>query len=366
MKITTVIGARPQFIKAAALSAFFVQNFASQIEEKIIHTGQHFDANMSEIFFSELQIPRPYKILSSPHGTHGAATGQMMAELDEVLISDKPDLVLVYGDTNSTIAAALSASKLQIPVAHVEAGMRSWNRAMPEELNRVVTDHLSEINFAPSEVAMSNLDREGLSKTSHLVGDIMYDALLTFAPHAKIPNHLEDLLGVTIKSQEYGVATFHRQENTDNTERLTGIIGGLNRASDRHPVVLPMHPRLKLTLEKNGLISKLSKEVKVLNPVSYLEMLALLQNANFLMTDSGGLQKEAFFLRIPCVTVRQETEWLETVELGWNRLTEPDEDSIADSVRAAIESTGNEGKPYGEGQTAGRISEILLQTRNLT
>jgi len=354
LKILTVVGARPQFVKAAAFSRELQENFSSQIEEIICHTGQHFDSNMSKIFFSELGIPRPAYTLETRTGTQGKTTGQMMGDLDEVIQDTKPDFVLIYGDTNSTLAAALSASKLNAPLAHVEAGMRSWNRRMPEEVNRVVADHLAELNLAPSEVAMQNLATEGLGDTAHLVGDIMQDALEMLA------NPVQLGLEGFAASNGFVLATFHRQENTESPERLTAILQGLNKISRDRPVLLPMHPRLRITIRDRGLESLLGPKVHVVEPLSYIQMISLVKQSNLVITDSGGLQKEAFFLRTPCVTVRDETEWVETVQLGWNSLCHADSDEMSSRAALMINSQGKDGHPYGPIGTGRRIAEILL------
>jgi len=360
LKVLTVVGARPQFIKAAAMSRIFNKDFSDQIEESIVHTGQHFDQNMSEVFFCELGIPEPLVTFETRNGSHGVSTGKMMADLDKVIIENRPDLVLVFGDTNSTIAAALSASKLDIPVAHVEAGMRSWNRSMPEEINRVVTDHVSSLNLAASDAALRNLQAEGLGGTAHVVGDIMFDSLRIFSELRPADEFLDNIFGSNHENSKYIVATFHRQQNLEEIGRLNGIVQGLNLVSEYYPVVIPMHPRLRSTLTRNGLLLRLSEKVKVIDPVSYVQMLALLRFAAAVITDSGGLQKEAFFLRVPCVTVRDETEWLETVALGWNRMTNAKSADILRNALEAVGSAGQEGTPYGSGDSAKKIAELII------
>ena len=360
LKLTTVIGARPQFIKAAALSAKISSLLAGKIEEQIIHTGQHFDTNMSRVFFDELGIPLPAHQLSGAAGTHGVSTGRIMAQLDPIFVEDRPDIVLVYGDTNSTVAAALSAVKLGIPVAHVEAGMRSGNMSMPEEINRMVTDRISALNLAPSESAMANLGREGLSGTSHLVGDIMFDAVKLFASRSNLSDKTSELLGKFSTNSKFVLATFHRQENTDSSENLREIVSGIVKLASEIPVILPMHPRLKKTVSDLGLLNDALPGLIVLPPVSYLEMLHFQKQAQAVVTDSGGIQKEAFYLQTPCVTVRNETEWPETVQLGWNRLARTDSDAIVESVLTAMQSSGIAGNPYGEGQTSDKIIDLLL------
>jgi UDP-GlcNAc3NAcA epimerase len=329
------------------------------IQEQIVHTGQHFDPNMSAVFFEELGIPRPSHQLPGTKGSHGVSTGGMMAQLDQILESERPDLVLVYGDTNSTVAAALSAVKLGIPVAHVEAGMRSGNMSMPEEINRIVTDRISALNLAPSELAMSNLQRESLGDTSRLVGDIMFDAVNLFSRHSALSDETSKLLGGLLIDKDFVLATFHRQENTDSDGRLREIWAGILRLATQVPVVLPMHPRLKLKLSELELLDPSLPGLSLLPPVSYLEMLHLQSKAKAVVTDSGGIQKEAFYLQTPCVTVRPETEWPETVQLGWNLLAPADSETIVEFVLAAMESKGMAGNPYGEGQTSDKIIDLL-------
>lgn len=359
IRLLTVVGARPQFIKAAALSAAIGKISRDVIQEQIVHTGQHFDPNMSAVFFEELGIPRPSHQLPGTKGSHGVSTGGMMAQLDQILESERPDLVLVYGDTNSTVAAALSAVKLGIPVAHVEAGMRSGNMSMPEEINRIVTDRISALNLAPSELAMSNLQRESLGDTSRLVGDIMFDAVNLFSRHSALSDETSKLLGGLLIDKDFVLATFHRQENTDSDGRLREIWAGILRLATQVPVVLPMHPRLKLKLSELELLDPSLPGLSLLPPVSYLEMLHLQSKAKAVVTDSGGIQKEAFYLQTPCVTVRPETEWPETVQLGWNLLAPADSETIVEFVLAAMESKGMAGNPYGEGQTSDKIIDLL-------
>lgn len=362
LRILTIVGARPQFIKAAALSRVFKERFSSEITEVICHTGQHFDENMSNIFFTELSIPRPSFTLETRSGSQGKTTGKMMGDIDDVIHKTKPDLVLVYGDTNSTLAAALSASKLGVSIAHVEAGMRSWNRNMPEEINRVVTDHLSEWNFSPSQSAIDNLFSEGLGHTSHLVGDIMQDALEMFSTADLAKDEtVQKFLNLFGASRRFVLATFHRQENTNSPERLKGIVEGLNKISKELPVLLPMHPRLRMMLKEQGFNTILGPGVYVVSPVSYVQMIGLVRHCDLVVTDSGGLQKEAFFLRTPCVTVRDETEWVETVQLGWNTLCKPEAEEMARSVSLMIGTTGDEGTPYGPAGAGVRIADLLLK-----
>lgn len=352
MKILSIVGARPQFVKAAAVSRAFLDY--PNIEEEVVHTGQHFDAGMSDVFFQELSIPKPSAYLDIHGGTHGVMTGRMLIALDALLEERKPDCVLVYGDTNSTLAAALSAAKLHIPIAHVEAGLRSFNMRMPEEVNRILTDHVSRYLFCPTSEAMANLAREGFDRRDVLVaqtGDVMLDAALAFRPLAKRP--MADL------PQRFLIATIHRAENTDDLARLGQIVAGLNRVHrEVGPVVLPIHPRTRQAIEKVD--EKLA--AIVLDPVGYLEMLWLLDNCSIVVTDSGGLQKEAFFFGKPCLTIRDETEWVELIEMGVNRLTPADSRAIVGGAQAAAESDFvPDLSVYGHGKCAHRIAKLLSE-----
>jgi UDP-N-acetylglucosamine 2-epimerase len=313
MKVASIVGARPQFIKAAVVS----RELRKQHQEVLIHTGQHYDDNMSQLFFRELDIPEPDYNLGVGSGPHGAQTGTMLVRIERVLRKEKPDWVLVYGDTNSTLAGALAAAKLHIPVAHVEAGLRSFNRRMPEELNRVVVDHVSDLLFAPTETAMKNLEREGLIERAHLVGDVMEEALHYYLPIARERSTILKRLQLDPKS--YYLVTVHRAENTDSKQSLENILRALVQLD--HPVVFPLHPRTRKMIERFGLGRFLNADgIRYLDPVGYLEMLVLEENALTILTDSGGVQKEAYWLGVPCVTLREETEWVETVETGWNVL----------------------------------------------
>lgn len=310
MKITTIIGARPQFVKAAVVSRAFREH-RPDVQEIIIHTGQHYDANMSDVFFDELDIPRPNHHLGIGGGTHGQNTGRMLEAIETVLLGDKPDWVLVYGDTDSTLAGALAAAKLHIPVAHVEAGLRSFNRTMPEELNRILTDHVSSLLFTPTDTATRNLANEGITgEKVQQVGDVMYDAALYYRNKAQRPAGIQHDSGFIL-------STIHRAENTDNPERLANIIGALNEVAAETPVILPLHPRTRKLLAQGHYDTR---NITLLEPVSYLQMVWLLEHCKLVVTDSGGLQKEAYFFGKPCVTTRDETEWVELVESGWNVL----------------------------------------------
>lgn len=351
MKIVTILGARPQFIKAAAVS----RHLRAVAEEVIVHTGQHYDANMSDVFFEELDLPAPDHHLGVGGGTHGAMTGAMLAKVEEVLLQERPDWVLVYGDTNSTLAGALAAVKLQIPVAHVEAGLRSFNRRMPEEINRIMTDHASEVLFAPTETAVRHLANEGIRRGVHLVGDVMLDATRLFRERAERRKGLFESL--RLEPGEYYLATVHRAENTAHPERLEQIFQAFQEL-DR-PVLLPLHPRTRKQLEAAGRSEMLRhRNLNVIEPVGYLEMLLLESHARAILTDSGGLQKEAYFLGVPCVTLRDETEWVETVASGWNSLVGADARAIVEAV-ATPRSREPEPSGYGEGDASQKIARIL-------
>lgn len=352
-RIVTVLGARPQFIKAAVVSRAFA---SKGLLEEIVHTGQHYDSNMSDVFFDELEIPRPEHHLGIGGGTHGQNTGRMIEAIEKVLLNTRPDWVLVYGDTDSTLAGALAAVKLHIPVAHVEAGLRSFNRRMPEEVNRVLTDHAASLLFAPTETAVAHLAREGISGASvQLVGDVMFDAALFYGDKAERTSSI--LTRLNLAPKEYALATIHRAENTDNPQRLAAIFDGFSKFGGN--IVLPLHPRTRGRLATLGLT--LPNNVCTIDPVGYLDMVMLEKNAALIATDSGGVQKEAFFYRVPCVTLRDETEWIELVEGGWNRLAPPaDSQSVADRIAAAHGSIGHDITPYGDGHSAQRIADILV------
>lgn len=360
IKIVTILGVRPQFIKAAAISRAIKENFKDKIQEIIVHTGQHFDANMSESFFQQLNIPTPDYNLEISGGTHGDMTGRMLSSIEKILINEKPDWVLVYGDTNSTLAGALAASKLHIPIAHIEAGLRSFNKEMPEEINRVITDHLSKLLFSPTQTSISNLKNEGIKTGIHNVGDVMYDVSLFYQEKTSNKENLYKQFNVIPKG--YALATCHRQENTDSPERLKNIVMALDEISKEMPVIFPLHPRTKQILEKEGLTPFLEK-IRVSEPLPFLDMMALEQNARVIITDSGGVQKEAFFCNVPCVTMRDETEWTETIELGYNHLVGAVKDDIVKaSLSAKIPST-KKSKPYGDGNSSKKILNIILNLK---
>ncbi len=357
-KVVTILGARPQFIKAAAVSRVIRQS--EGLHEVLVHTGQHYDTGMSAVFFRELEIPKSAYNLGIGSGNHGAQTGRMLEAIEEVLLKEQPDWVLVYGDTNSTLAGALAASKLHIPLAHVEAGLRSFNRSMPEEINRVLTDHVADMLFAPTKAAVQNLRREGIREEhTRLVGDVMYDAALYYSEKAERESCILERLG--LKSGDYILATVHRAENTDDPARLKTIVEGLALVAREIPVVLPLHPRTKKALEQHSLVDR-ARPLRSIDPVGYLDMVMLERNARLIVTDSGGVQKEAFFSRVPCVTLREETEWAELVELGWNRLCPPSTpEAVSRCLWEEMESRGDAAAPYGDGEAAKRIVRVLRQ-----
>ena len=355
MKVLTVVGARPQFIKLAPVSRYLRRWH----REVLVHTGQHYDDNLSEVFFRELEIPAPDYNLGVGSGTQGRQTGEMMIRLEEVLEREAPQAAIVYGDTNSTLAGALVAAKRHVPLLHVEAGLRSGNRAMPEELNRVLTDHVSDILCCPTETALRNLAREGLIRGAHLTGDVMYDAVLHNAGIARQRSGILARLGLEVKG--YLLATIHRAENTDDPARLRGIVAALNALPG--PIALPLHPRTRKVLAQQGLA--LAAHVLVLEPVGYLDMLALEMNARLILTDSGGVQKEAYFLAVPCVTLRDETEWVETVEAGWNTLAGAETQRIlaaASASGAAPRAPAAGGATlFGDGRAHVKIVDLLAK-----
>ncbi|MEM7359276.1 MAG: UDP-N-acetylglucosamine 2-epimerase (non-hydrolyzing) [Pseudomonadota bacterium] len=324
MKITTVIGARPQFIKASFLSRCFCD---LGVRERLLHTGQHYDANMSEVFFEELQIPKPARNLGVGGQGHGAQTGQMLSAIEADLLDFSADAMLVYGDTNSTLAGALAAAKLHIPVIHIEAGLRSFDKKMPEEINRILTDHVSDSLLCPTPAAVENLKNEGISSSVHLVGDVMHRVLLDLAPIAKEKSTILERLSVFPK--QYYLSTIHRAENTDDPVILSRIMETLTSLNE--DVVLPLHPRTKQKLKEIGWDNQ-SDRLKIIEPVGYLDMLALTAGAKLLMTDSGGLQKEAAWLSTPCITLRDTTEWVETIESGWNTLVGTEDEKILSAI----------------------------------
>ena len=348
MKIVTVIGARPQFIKAAAVSNKLRQNN----EEILVHTGQHYDNNMSDIFFEELGIPKPNYNLSIGSGNHGFQTGKMLMDLEELYLKEKPDLILVYGDTNSTLAGALAASKLLIPIAHVEAGLRSFNMNMPEEQNRVLTDHISKYLFAPTDTAIRNLKNENITNNVYNTGDVMFDAIKLFKEKALKTSSV--LTKNNIAPNDYILSTIHRAENTNDINRLKNIISALNESEKN--IVLPLHPRTHKFINDYGL--NINDNIKIIEPVGYLDMINLESNSQKIVTDSGGVQKEAYFMEKPCITMRDETEWIETVESGWNVIVGSDKAKILDAI-VNFNPTGEQEMVFGLGNAADIISEKL-------
>jgi len=358
MKIVTVVGARPQFIKAAAISRVIRDDYAGKIEEVLVHTGQHYDENMSKVFFEELDIPQPRYNLEISGGQHGAMTGRMLEAVENVLLQEKPDWVLIYGDTNSTLAGALAAAKLHIPVAHVEAGLRSFNMRMPEEINRILADRVSSLLFCPTETAVNNLKLEGVSQGVHNVGDVMYDVALFYRDRARQQSRVLQTLGVSPGG--FALATCHRAENTDDPQRLGEILAALAEVAGQMPLVLPLHPRTRKLVGEYGL-SRHLKALTVTEPLPFLDMVALEQAARLILTDSGGVQKEAFFYGVPCITMRDETEWVETVELGANRLVGASRSIIVKAAAEILASpvNGVHSTPYGDGQAAQKIVSYL-------
>lgn len=324
MKIVSITGARPQFIKYAPLS----KELRKLHQDVLIHTGQHYDYNMNKVFFDELGIPQPDYNLGVGPGTHGYQTGEMLKGIEEVLIKEKPDLVMVYGDTNSTIAGALSAAKLNIKVAHVEAGLRSFDRTMPEEINRVLTDHCSDYLFCPTQTAFDNLKTEGITRGVYLTGDVMVDVLTQNREIAERSRILDDF---GLESKQYLLVTIHRASNTDNRHNLENIVDALCEINET--IIFPVHPRAEKLLKEYGLYDRLSEKVKLTQPLGYFELLKLLSHAKKVLTDSGGIQKEAYILKTPCITLRENTEWVETVEDGWNVLVGTDKKKIIELAR---------------------------------
>lgn len=361
LKVLTIVGARPQFVKAATVSRAIRE--IGGLTEVLVHTGQHYDANMSDVFFQELGIPTPAHHLGIGSGRHGAQTGRMLEAIEGVILSESPDWVLVYGDTNSTIAGALAAAKLHVPVAHVEAGLRSFNRRMPEEINRVLTDHVSDLLLAPTVTAVNHLRSEGVDSSKvHLTGDVMYDAALYFRERALSDSQAHARFGVS--EGNYVLATVHRAENTDDPQRLVSIVQALGDISARLPVIWPVHPRTRAAMSQCGV--SLPSDVHLVDPVGYLDMVMLEAGARLIVTDSGGVQKEAFFFKVPCVTLRDQTEWTELIDCGWNRLLPPVD---SDFIRTGLLQALDEGKPslwpdtlYGTGRAAHTVVQCLLES----
>jgi UDP-GlcNAc3NAcA epimerase len=355
MKIASIVGARPQFIKCASVS----RELRKEHEEVLIHTGQHYDHGMSEVFFEELAIPKPDYNLNIGSGAHGHQTGAMLGAIEDVLQQENPDLVLVYGDTNSTLAGALAAAKLHVPVAHVEAGLRSFDRRMPEEINRVLTDHCSDLLFCPTETAARNLAVEGVTEGVFLVVDVMCDAMNHNRAVAEERSRVLEEVGV--QPGGYLVVTVHRPSNTDSRENMAAIFGALGEAE--RPVVFPVHPRTRKYLGEYGLLERMPENVQVVEPLGYLDMLRLMAHAEKILTDSGGVQKEAYMLGVPCITLRENTEWVETVEAGWNVLVGAERESIIDAIRH-FSPESQQKEIFGSGNASALIWEILTQRQD--
>jgi UDP-N-acetylglucosamine 2-epimerase len=354
MKIVTVVGARPQFIKAAPVSR---ELQSAGVQELLVHTGQHYDREMSDIFFAELALPRPAFHLKVGSDKHGTQTGAMLQALEPILLAERPDMVLVYGDTNSTLAGALAAAKLGIPVAHVEAGLRSFDRSMPEEINRVLTDRLAQWLFAPTRAAVTNLAREGMAENVHLVGDVLFDALRHFAPDRYAPVPLLEKLG--LDDRAYVLATLHRAGNTDDAQRFVHLWQALLNLSRDFPVLFPIHPRTRKVMEHLDL--EHSAALHVIEAVGYPQMLQLESHARLIVTDSGGVQREAFWFAVPCLTLRDETEWVETVAAGWNRLVGADAGQLIAAARGYWNSPPSAAPPtvFGTGYASKRIVQLV-------
>lgn len=370
MKIVTIVGARPQFIKAAAVSRV-IQRSKEKLKEVLVHTGQHYDYLMDRVFFEELEIPKPHYHLGVGSGSHGKQTGVMLERIEAVLGKERPAVVLVYGDTNSTLAGALAASKLNIPVAHVEAGLRSYNRKMPEEINRLLTDHLSTYLFCPTAQAVKNLSKEGIRNGKEIivknVGDVMYDSILHYSYIAEKKSTILKDLGLLnphseIRIPQYYLATLHRAENTDDPQRLKSILTALHIIGKETTVILPLHPRTKKMITLHHL-SEEARNIKIIDPVSYLNMLVLEKNARAILTDSGGVQKEAYWFKIPCVTLREETEWVETVRSGWNRLVGSETQRVIEGVHEAVKKkySSKTTKAFGNGNASQKIVDVLIK-----
>ncbi len=359
MRILTVVGARPQFIKAAvvsrAIDEWNAQTFQPKIEELMLHTGQHHDPNMSQVFFDELDIREPAINLDIAGGSHGEMTGRMLAGIELSIMEHSPDYLLVYGDTNSTLAGALAAAKLHVPVVHVEAGLRSFNRRMPEEVNRVLTDHVSDFLFCPTEVAVSNLAKEGITRGVAHSGDVMYDASLYYRGRAAERSNV--IARLELEPGNFVLTTCHRAENTDYPARLAAILVALREIGSTQMVVLPLHPRTRQAIDRFGL-APLTAGLKIVDPLPFLDMIQLEAHAAVVLTNSGGVQKEAFFFQVPCVTLRDETEWVETVEAGWNRLVGADTAAIVAAAKTAC-APADWPALYGDGRAGDKTVATL-------
>lgn len=356
MKIASIVGARPQFIKCAPVSRE-LRKFHNEI---LIHTGQHYDPEMSDVFFKELELQEQDYNLSVGSGSHGKQTGEMLDRIEHVLLKEKPDMVLVYGDTNSTLAGALAAVKLHIPVAHIEAGLRSYDRSMPEEINRVLTDNISDLLFCPTQTAVSNLAKEGITKGVFLTGDVMVDALEYYREIAKTKSHFLERLGLINRS--YLVMTIHRPANTDNKANMASILGAVRRTEK--PTVFPVHPRTRNYMRDYGLWDAMPSNVIVTDPLGYLDMIQVMSHADKILTDSGGMQKEAYILGVPCITLRENTEWVETVKSGCNILTGSDQEKIISAITQKSNDGSARKKIFGDGFAAKRICTIISSYKN--
>lgn len=361
MKIVTIVGARPQFIKAAMVSRAILEHnkqHDAPIEELLLHTGQHYDTNMSSIFFDDMGIPLPAWQLHCGNGAHGEMTGRMLIKIESILMETQPDYVLVYGDTNSTLAGALAASKMHIPVVHVEAGLRSFNKQMPEEINRILTDHMATLLCCPTFAAMKHLANEGIEEGVHHVGDVMYDAALAFGKLADASSDILRKLHLT--DRQFRLCTVHRAENTDDRQRITGITEAIREmSSSRFPTVLPLHPRTRNRLAEYGMLPSLEKQegLYLIPPVSFLDMVMLEKHAATILTDSGGVQKEAYFHHTPCITLRDETEWVETVKAGWNQIAGSETEVILQCLENR--PAQKEISEYGTGNASKKIIDLL-------
>lgn len=351
MKVASIVGVRPQFVKASVVSRELRKNH----EEILIHTGQHYDYEMNKIFFEELCIPEPDYYLGVGSGLHGYQTGEMLKKIEEILVNEKPDLVLTYGDTNSTMAGALAASKLGIKSAHVESGLRSFDRSMPEEINRILTDHCSDYLFCPTQNAVDNLKREGITQNVHLTGDVMVDSLLFNKSIAETRSSI--LNDLKLKSKDYLVATIHRASNTDNKEKLQNIVEAFQELDQ--DIVFPVHPRTVKLLKSYGLYNKLNSSVIITEPLGFLDFVKLMNHARMILTDSGGVQKEAYILTVPCITLRENTEWIETVEDGWNILVGSNKDKIINTVEEFKPSLESHTNRYGCGDSSRYIASAI-------
>jgi UDP-N-acetylglucosamine 2-epimerase (non-hydrolysing) len=356
MKIATVVGARPQFIKMAPVS----KELRRKHEEILIHTGQHYDYEMNKIFFDELNIPKPDYHLDVGSGSHGYQTGEMLKRIEEVLMEEKPDFVLAYGDTNSTLAGALTGAKLHVKVGHVEAGMRSFDKSMPEEINRILTDHCSDLLFCSTKTAVDNLKRERITKGVYLTGDVMVDSLLYNKEIAESKSKI--LNDLDLKNREYLVATIHRAGNTDNKKNLRNIVAALSEMDES--VVFPVHPRTEKFLKEYGMYEKLRTSIKLVKPLGYLDFLKLMNHAKKIITDSGGIQKEAYILKVPCITLRENTEWIETIEDGWNALVGASKEDIVEMVKEFEPLLETHNDRFGRGDASRKIVFRLCEVED--